>query len=178
MVNLHQLGLKHSTDKGIVHHYLLVYEKYLYLLREDIHDVLEVGVDLGRSLRMWRDYFPNASIVGMDINPECKAQDGARIWVAIGDSTKADEVERELGGQMFDLIVDDGSHIPKDQLMTLCWLWPHLRLGGLYFIEDIDQSPGCRTLLDWADLLRPAELIKTEGPPDSALLIFQKGECS
>lgn len=133
---LQQLGEKHGTDKATRHSYLPTYDILLTGLRDEPIHLLEVGVEEGRSLRMWREYFPQAEIVGID-------NDKRQRWlgltegclVAMIDSRDFDPTA--LGRKQFDVIIDDGSHEPEDQCLTLCNLWPNLAQGGLYFIEDV-----------------------------------------
>src|ERR1051325_11492314 len=68
--NLAWLAAVYGTDKGAtMHRYVDLYEKYLAPRRRTATAVLEIGVHQGASLRMWRDYFPHAEIVGLDVEP-------------------------------------------------------------------------------------------------------------
>ena len=79
MTPLCGLALKYGTDKGgnhllageTCHQYTPTYYKLLEPYRYNIKSVLEIGVNYGPSLRMWRDFFPNAHIIGLDSNAEC-----------------------------------------------------------------------------------------------------------
>ena len=99
---------------------------------------LEIGVDQGGSLEIWREYFgPDAVIFGVDINPDCKIDDRDDLQVRIGsqsDPVFMKSVVREMGG--VDVIVDDGSHVAKDQRSSFDTLFPLLSERGLYVIED------------------------------------------
>ena len=98
-------------------------------------------------MRMWLDYFPEGEIHGMDCwknNPEVKEPtlEGLkheRLTIHVGDQSSKDDlrvlIDATLGG--FDVIIDDGSHIAEDEQFTLGMLFPHLRPGGHYFIEDL-----------------------------------------
>lgn len=143
-----ELAQKYGTDKlGI---YTPFYDLILGPRRSDVKHVLEVGIGTpesmrhvanykpGASLRMWRDYFPNASISGLDINPNASndaADPENRISTYAGDSRGP--VRQILIGP-FDLILDDGDHAPPIQLATFQSLSPLLALGGLYIIEDTE----------------------------------------
>lgn len=144
---LHQIGQHAGTDKASESHsfhgesYLHIYDSYLSSVRHSVQSVLELGVKSGASLRMWRDYFPNAQIHGVDLNPECLRQRGERITIHIAsqdDEDRLTEVAAIAGG--FDLIVDDCSHINELTLASHRILWPHLRGGGHYAIEDLGMS--------------------------------------
>lgn len=134
------------AHKGqIIHkwtHYLKIYERYFNdYINSDVK-MLEIGVSKGGSLDMWREYFGDkATIYGIDINPECKSFENAPNHVRIGsqdDPTFLKEVTDEMGSP--DIILDDGSHVAKHQSASFKYLWPKLKYGGLYIIEDTQTS--------------------------------------
>lgn len=134
-----ELADKYGATKRM-HGYMPVYERFLAPIREDAKTVLEIGVQSGASLRMWRDYFPRANIIGLDILKYCKkhAQPERRIHVVIGDQADVAILESL---PTFDVIIDDGSHIPEDVKKSFELLFPcHLHMGGLYFIEDMETQ--------------------------------------
>lgn len=108
--------------------------------------VLEIGVYQGGSLQMWRSYFGDrATIVGADVDPACKAHEGDRIHVRIGDQEDPDflaELDDEFGP--FDVIIDDGGHTMTQQLTTFETLWPRLATPGVYVCEDTATSYSTR----------------------------------
>ena len=144
------LGIKHRTDKSMHNrtaslNYLDVYEVYLGRLRNEPIRVLEIGVRDGASLRMWEEYFPQARIFGLDIDPDCVRQQTERVCVEIGDQADPGVIERiGRGAGPFHLIVDDGSHLNRDIIRTFEGLWPWLAAGGVYIIEDLYHSYGPR----------------------------------
>ena len=93
----------------------------------------------GASLRAWRDFFPAGEVHGMDIQDDCMIVDEPRVVTHLCDSTSAAATRAWAEGQAapFDVIVDDGSHWYDHQLSTLRHLFPLLRPGGFYVIEDI-----------------------------------------
>lgn len=130
--------------------YLPIYEKLLAPLRDETFALLELGVWSGDSLEMWRDAFPRATIVGVDLGPP-DLQLGPRVHVVRGDQSDADLMRRlrtEYAPAGFDVIVDDASHIGVITARSLQALYAeHLRPGGLYCIEDW----GTGYLPDWED---------------------------
>ena len=111
------IGNYHRTDKSsILHGYLEKYQKFLPFSRGAKISILEIGVFEGNSLRTWRDYFFNATVVGIDINPDCKAQEQEEavvtpfsIFIAspvFGTSTKVKKVKIEIGSQTDDNFLD------------------------------------------------------------------------
>lgn len=123
-----------GSDKGSLKHgYTAHYERLLGGLRADPVNLLEIGVACGASLKMWSRYFPYGRITGMDIRSECGALCGGyeNVAIVIADATKT-----VIGGQ-FDVIVDDGSHLPGHIVKSFKLYWPKVRSGGWYFIEDL-----------------------------------------
>ena len=137
---LTRMANKHGSDKGTTFHgFTDFYESYLGPMRNEIRKVLEIGVWKGASLRMWRDFFPGALIFGMDRDlAPYQSEDTDRIMVFAGDQTNRTEMAYIEGP--LDLIVDDGGHSMDQQQISLAALFPKLRPGGLYILEDLHTS--------------------------------------
>jgi hypothetical protein len=124
--------------------------------------MLELGIWKGDSLAMWRDAFPFATIVGVDLAPP-ELELGPRVHVVAGDQSDAimlAKVRADHAPDGFDVIVDDASHIGQLSARSLQVLYPlHLRPGGLYVIEDW----GTGYLSDWADGFAPCAVVGSEG---------------
>lgn len=133
---LHTIGLKHNTDKAFFHKYLDFYQKQLPK-RSFSGRLLEIGVMDGASLRMWREYYPKAEIVGVDIDDKSHLEiNGVTILKLDATDPKALD---SLG--MFDIIVDDGSHMTADQQASFEHLYLNqLSPKGYYIIEDLHTS--------------------------------------
>ncbi len=139
---LQELGEKHGPTKRF-HDYLKWYWMHFRDIREEVKSVLEIGVDKGTSLTMWRDFFPNAEIHGLDLNPDCKQYEGERIHIHIGDQGDKSVLEAvQKAGGPFDIIVDDGSHFPEHQLIDFRFFIKQLAPGGIYVVEDIGVGRG------------------------------------
>jgi SAM-dependent methyltransferase len=140
--SLDALALHHKTDKSSAgHKYTPIYEPYVAALRLEPVTLLEIGVRRGASVRMWRDYFPNGRIFGVDIIPDAKVHAGDRLEILIGDQRDREFLARvKAATGRLDIIVDDGSHRYADQKATLTELWPHLKPGGIYILEDTHTS--------------------------------------
>ncbi len=144
---LSRLALRHGTDKWGIHDYTPHYHRRLAHMRDRPIRLLEIGVggfgarDVGgESLRMWRDYFPEALIVGVDV-VEKSLDLGERIVLRRGSQSDPHflaELRAELGP--FDVIIDDGSHRPADIRVSFEHLFEALSPGGLYVIEDLQTS--------------------------------------
>ena len=121
-------------------HYFPIYERHLAKFVGRPIRMLEIGVGHGGSLQMWKRWFgPKAKIIGLDIDPQCKGYEEDQIEVRIGDQAKPPvRVDDD-----FDIIIDDGSHQHSDQLASFKALWPKIRSGGVYIIEDCHNGyPG------------------------------------
>ncbi|MGH8862769.1 MAG: hypothetical protein ACRDVG_16310, partial [Jatrophihabitantaceae bacterium] len=166
MRSLTELANHYGSDKGTTgpspqwpaHNYADVYEAYLGGLRHKPIRFLEIGLGVpgenwtaniahgkntggGASIKTWYDYFPNAKIIGGDINPAGHL-DNDRVTTYVldqGDRAQLDDFVAKSGGD-FDVIIDDGSHRPDHQQVTFAALFPHLKAGGLYFIEDLMRN--------------------------------------
>ncbi len=139
MKKLQHLAELHKTDKA-EHGYCDVYEKHLNHLRNQQIKILEIGVFYGASLRMWRDYFPNAIIHGIDLNIQrCGNIENVFLHhIDVGDTTQLEKFCLEHGP--FDLVIDDASHTMKHQQKTFNCIWPLLSNDGIYIIEDLHTS--------------------------------------
>ena len=138
MGSLDSLGLGRTDKSSEGHDYLWFYELFLGPRRQDKLVLLEMGIGGGGSLKMWRDYFPNSLVVGFDIDPEKALDYGERIKVFIGDQANRSHLQYlvEKYGP-FDVVNDDAGHDPAAQLFAYKFLLPHLKPGGIYFLEDI-----------------------------------------
>lgn len=141
---LDSIGLRTGTDKSSSHHdYLRHYEACLSAQRDPVKKLLEVGVYDGSSLRMWQEFFPDATIVGLDIDPRCLAFAEGNAKVEMVDQSDVQQLCRVTAAYgPFDVVIDDGSHIWSHQILTFETLFPHVVPGGLFIIEDMDTSYG------------------------------------
>lgn len=138
MSTLDRIAKSHGTDKSSeIHNYCVKYEKYLPYKRYEKLTILEIGVLDGKSLKMWRDYFYKSYIIGLDINPECKQFEESKIEIEIGSQVD-ENVLRNVCDKYgwFDLIVDDGSHMNEHVTFTFEKLFPRIKPGGVYVVED------------------------------------------
>jgi cephalosporin hydroxylase len=125
------------TDKGN-HGYLAIYEQILAPMRETYLPILELGVGQGGSLKMWREFFPNASIHGVEIRPVENL--GPRITVHQGDTGDPDFLA-EIGKiGPFALVIDDASHLGDHQELAFRTFWPRVAPGCIYAIEDLHAA--------------------------------------
>lgn len=146
---LGDLFIKYGTDKGIWG-YTPYYEKLIGERRHDVRRVLEVGICghrdipnnvVGASLFVWRDYFPNAEIYGIDNDRRFVFNDQDRIRTACCDAYDREALEDAIASFScdgpFDMIVDDAVHDPLPQIQLMNQLASHLAGKGRYFMEDV-----------------------------------------
>lgn len=140
MDTLTKLAIKYKTDKWGKHNYTPHYYKMFQNRgkRKRIKKVLEIGVGEGAGLRMFRDFFPNARIYGAEIEANRLFKED-RIEVIPCDQTNKDDLVMlfDIIGLDIDLVVDDGSHKPKDQVFTCLSTLPRLKKDCVYVIEDV-----------------------------------------
>tara|TARA_R100000657_G_C4682122_1_gene131705 strand:+ start:1474 stop:2265 length:792 start_codon:yes stop_codon:yes gene_type:complete len=120
-------------------HFFDIYDSHLSHLRDEKLNILEIGVFNGGSLYMWKNYFPNSKVTGIDIDPYTKRweETDKDIKVYIGDQCDLKFLQEIVDKEgPFDLIIDDAGH-ENDQIITsLDFLFNHLNEGGTYVVED------------------------------------------
>jgi hypothetical protein len=131
----------HNHQGRVIHkwtHYFPAYERHFAKFVDRPVNMLEIGVFEGGSLQMWKQYFgPAARIVGIDIDPVRKFQEG-QITVEIGDQSDPEflaSLNRRYGP--FDVVLDDGSHRMEDMAATFRHLYPLMSPAGVYAVEDM-----------------------------------------
>jgi SAM-dependent methyltransferase len=112
--------------------FIALYERFFKRLRNRPVRLLELGVAAGGSLRYWAEYFPKGEIVGLDSNPP--PIDHPRIRTVRGD--QADPAALDACGDVFDIVIDDCSHVAVSTKASFDHLFPRVVPGGIYAIED------------------------------------------
>ena len=164
-----------GCDKATLHSYAGTYESLFQSLRDKPVRILEIGVCSGGSLKVWEEYFthPDAEIVGFDLSRE-------HIQYTFGERTKflIQDATREPPEGLFDIIIDDGSHVLSDQLGALQLLASHLKPNGLYIIEDIQSMENANTILETSKdvLFELKDLRSVRGQYDDVMLIGRPNE--
>jgi hypothetical protein len=161
-----------KNEKG--HDYITMYEFWL-ADKSKIKTLLEIGFGTGNSARTWREYFPDAQIYMMELF----GKEFSETWrspntnisginIIEGDATKVetwDNVPDNL-----DIIIDDASHYPNDQIATFMIAFRKLRSRGVYFIEDtycnfVKEYSNNDVLYTWLFKL----IMEQECPPDGKM---------
>jgi hypothetical protein len=127
-----------ATDKGARHSYGIVYEFLLRDFRNRPFTLLELGVGSGGSLRAWERYCPRAKIIASDIDPAARKFASPRTAIEIVDHHDRAALAGLQKHAPLDFIIDDGDHKPCAVRTAYDVLWPLLRVGGVYVIEDLE----------------------------------------
>lgn len=159
------LADKFGSDKGTLseaHGYTRVYSRLFEKLKDRTIVLLEIGlhrfeVDRRRvgygegkpamshkapSLQMWHEFFPRAKIFGFDID-DFSAVSIDRCTILRGDVASPDDLKRltDRIGEEIDIVIDDASHASHHQQIALGHIFPSVRPGGVYVIEDLGFQP-------------------------------------
>ena len=167
---LSELADKYGTDKGFnilenrifynnwhPHNYTDYYASLFDHVRENVKKVFECGIGTnnpnfassmgkeyspGGSLKMWRDYFPNAEIYGADIDKDIlfKSERIKTFHVDQLDPSSLEKMWKNIDVDNFDIIIDDGLHTLEAGICMFENSFNKLRNGGVYIIEDVDPS--------------------------------------
>jgi len=94
----------------------------------------------GGSLKMWRDFFPNAQVYGLDVKPETLVNE-ERIVSFLCDERNTQDWDSvlEQTGTDIDLFIDDGIHNMRHQISVCRYVLPKLQRSVIYIIEDVKQ---------------------------------------
>jgi len=120
--------------------YLPSYDRLFAPLRDKPVSLLEIGIQNGGSLETWCHYFAQGQrFVGCDVNPKCTALhfDDLRVSVVVGNANGQDAFNAIRAiCPVFDIVIDDGSHISSDILLSFVNYFPLLKPGGVFVVED------------------------------------------
>jgi hypothetical protein len=161
---LDEIGIIQGTDKSsLLQDYLRHYEPYLTPLRFAEMNVLEIGVLGGRSLQMWKTFFPRATIVGIDILELCRQFEGDRIRIEIGSQDDPVFLTKVCDKYPPTIVIDDGSHVSEHMRSSFRTIFPRLAPGGWYVMEDLHMV-STETLDPYDDITAIAKTVGRNGP--------------
>lgn len=167
MSSLTEIMNRHGTDKGSGHHnYTDYYEMLLEPMRNQKLNILEIGIGSvnrnfpssmvgvvgykpGSSLRAWREYFPNATVYGADIDPDTMIDGSERIVTFLLDQNNPESLQKNIveRGVVFDLIIDDGLQNFPVNWKVMQTIFKCLSPDGYYIIEDVLPQEYLKTKL-------------------------------
>lgn len=172
-MSLVELVDNNNTDKNTDHSYLDTYDKLFHSSKFTAKNILEIGMASGGSIRLWYDYFLNAKIYGVDVNPvsSIRADILNKPRIRTYSETNGYDfsfVQREFIDKdiRFDLVVDDGPHTLKSMIQCILLYSELLSDNGILVIEDVqrpewfevltemvpDELKGCIMLYDLRDI--------------------------
>lgn len=129
-MNLQEIAERHGTDKAR-HGYIPYYERHLPLT---ISNILEIGCEKGNSIRMWKEKYPEAEITTIDLFQEFPIPRIEGVEFIQGNQLDHEILYNLRNHYWFDVIIDDGSHNSRDQLVTF---WSMVGRSSLYVVEDL-----------------------------------------
>jgi 23S rRNA U2552 (ribose-2'-O)-methylase RlmE/FtsJ len=143
-------------------------------------NVLEIGIWNGGSHLLWRDYFPEANIVGIDIK-HCAALDNQSRIVQIIADAYTEQTSNLFKDDFFDLIIDDGPHTLESIKLAIQYYLPKLSENGMMCIEDIDEYSWLYQLSsivppEMQKCIKVFDLREKDKKKDSTLMVIDKGE--
>ena len=138
MNDLLELGKQYKSTKDWTG-FLEIYSNYFKDYKDKEINILEIGIDKGESLKIWRKYFTSAKICGIDIiDIKFQIEGVDLIRANQTDEKTLKEICDKYNG--FDIIIDDGGHYSKQIIISLNFLFDYLKDDGLYIIEDLQTS--------------------------------------
>jgi hypothetical protein len=134
-----EIGLKYECDKVSRHKYHELYPNIFDKFKNEDINLFEIGVCEGKSLKVWKEFYPNCNVFGLDIKREIFNDD---VKIFKGDQSNINDLINVVNQiPKCDIIIDDGSHVPEHQLKTFYYLFENLlKDGGTYVIEDVECS--------------------------------------
>ncbi len=132
--------IKRKNIKIKSHGYSKFYDKYFYELKNNNINILEIGSFYGNALAALFFYFRNANIYGGDINPDMFKYSSKRVINFFIDSSKKSSIDENIISREvnFDIIIEDASHMLRDQIISLFMLFKILNPGGYFIVEELD----------------------------------------
>jgi hypothetical protein len=141
--SLSNLATVYHTDKHHGHNYFNeIYQDLFYPIKDTVSKFVELGVHEGASILIWREFFQNAEIIGLDISADYhKFHDKTRITLeSINSGIKETLINFANRYSDIDVFMDDGSHIMDHQQITLATIFKSVKSGGIYVLEDLHTS--------------------------------------
>lgn len=141
--HMDEIATRCGADKGShYHNYTEVYSKYFAPIQDLPLKFLEIGIYKGSSVKMWEEYLPSAELHFADITFERVEYFSQRSHYHICNQENPKDLRKlmkKTGGN-FDVILDDGGHTMKQQITSLVTLFPYVKSGGMYIVEDLHTS--------------------------------------
>ncbi len=139
-INQYSQPSKRNNEKVIAHGYAKIYENIFNSIKDKSLKILEIGSFYGNASAALFFYFKNSSIYSADINPDMYKYKGSRLKNFFIDSSSRNSIKNNILNKNleFNIIIEDASHMLKDQIISLFMLFPKVKKGGIFVIEEID----------------------------------------
>lgn len=143
MITLSEIFQEHEGRRTHKYpHHIEIYDHFFSRFKGKEPVILEIGIAHGGSLELWRKYFgAQAQIIGIDVQDMTAMADEVNAKIFTGDQANRPfmrKILKSLPG--LDIVIDDGSHRPKDQIVSFTEIFGYLNDGGLYAVEDLQTS--------------------------------------
>ena len=139
-INQYTHPSKKPKIKMQAHGYSRFYHDIFYPIRNKVLNIIEIGSFYGNASAALFFYFKNSKIYGADINPDMFRYKSERIENLYVNSSSISSIKNEIINRniKFDIIIEDASHMLKDQIISLFYLFPILNKGGYFIVEELD----------------------------------------
>ena len=163
------ITLEPLGDKGSNwHNYTKIYSLYFAPIKNEPLRLLEIGIYKGASVILWENYFPNAELHFIDITLANSKYSSKRSHYHLADQSNSQQllnVVSNINGK-FDIIIDDGGHTMQQQIVSFTTLFPSLKSGGMYIIEDLHTSY-------WSNYGGDGSIQNPKAGPSTAIQFFK-----
>jgi len=139
-INQYTPPSKKNKIKIQAHGYSKFYENIFYPIKNEVLNIIEIGSFYGNASAALFFYFKKSKIYGADINPDMFKYKADRVESLYVNSNSLSSIKNELINKKikFDIIIEDASHMLKDQIISLFYLFPILNNGGYFIVEELD----------------------------------------
>ena len=139
-INQYMHPSKKNKIKIQAHGYSKFYEQIFFEIKNKKLNIIELGSFYGNASAALYFYFKNSMIFGADINPDMFRFISTRVECFFVNSNSLSSIENEIIKKKtkFDIVIEDASHMLKDQIISLFYLFPRLNKGGYFIIEELD----------------------------------------
>ena len=139
-INQYAQPSKRKNDKIIAHGYAKIYENLFKPKKSEKLKILEIGSFYGNASAALFFYFKNSLIYSADINPDMYKYKGSRLKNFFADTSSRGSINENILKKdiEFDIVIEDASHMLKDQIISLFMIFPKIKKGGIFIVEEID----------------------------------------
>ena len=152
-MSLEEIVDNSRTDKNTIHSYLPLYQKLLFSKKETAKNILEIGICNGGSIKLWSDFFTNATVYGLDIMNIGDVWEGIKNKEKIILYTSIDAYNNDFFTTHFlnknikcDFMLDDGPHSLESMKQFIKLYSQIMTDNGILIIEDVQSA-------DWINIL-------------------------